>query len=125
MCSRSSNLRTSLGIANRISMTMNKKLSKKEVNELEGSRKVWQEVLESIEEIRQGGGKRSHVVPAPNVVEIRLKSGLTQVQFASILGVSKRTLEQWEQGRREPSGAALSLLKIADKHPEVLVELAA
>jgi putative transcriptional regulator len=104
---------------------MGKKLSKKELDELEESRNVWQEVLESIEEIRQGGGKRSHVVPAPNVVEIRLKSGLTQVQFASILGVSKRTLEQWEQGRREPSGAALSLLKIADKHPEVLVELAA
>jgi putative transcriptional regulator len=39
--------------------------------------------------------------------------------------VSKRTLEQWEQGRRKPSGAAKQLLKIADRHPEVLIEVAA
>ncbi len=104
---------------------MTKKLSKKELEKLEETRDVWQEVLESIEEIRKGGGKRTHIAPMPRVIEIRLRSGLTQAQFASILGVSKRTLEQWEQGRREPSGAALSLLKIADKHPEVLIELAA
>ena len=42
-----------------------------------------------------------------------------------LLGVSKRTLEQWEQGRREPSGAAKQLLKIAERHPEVLIEVAA
>jgi putative transcriptional regulator len=54
-----------------------------------------------------------------------MKSGLSQAQFAAVLGVSKRTLEQWEQGRREPSGATQTLLKIADKHPEVLLEVAA
>jgi putative transcriptional regulator len=56
---------------------------------------------------------------------VRLKSGLSQAQFAAALGVSKRTLEQWEQGRRKPSGAAKQLLKIADRHPEVLIEVAA
>lgn len=102
---------------------MSKKLTKKELAKIEAERDVWQEVLDSVEEIRSGGGKRT-VVPTNLVVNIRLRSGLTQAQFASILGVSKRTLEQWEQGRREPSGAALSLLKIAAKHPEVLVDLA-
>ncbi|MBI3917201.1 MAG: hypothetical protein HY322_09360 [Betaproteobacteria bacterium] len=45
--------------------------------------------------------------------------------MAAALGVSKRTMEQWEQGRREPSGAARTLLKIAERHPEVLLEVAA
>jgi len=54
-----------------------------------------------------------------------LKSGLTQAQFAALLGVSKRTLEQWEQGRRLPSGAVKTLLKVAERHPEVLREIAA
>jgi len=48
-----------------------------------------------------------------------LNSGLTQTQFAALLGVSKRTLEQWEQGRREPSGTAKTLIHVAELHPEV------
>jgi putative transcriptional regulator len=58
-------------------------------------------------------------------VRARLKSGLTQAQFAVLLGVSKRTLEQWEQGRRVPSGAAKTLIRVAELHPEVLREIAA
>jgi putative transcriptional regulator len=54
-----------------------------------------------------------------------LKSGLTHAQFAALLGVSKRTLEQWEQGRRAPSGAAKTLIRVAELHPEVLREIAA
>jgi putative transcriptional regulator len=54
-----------------------------------------------------------------------LKSGLTQAQFATLLGVSKRTLEQWEQGRRAPSGAAKTLIRLAELHPDVLREIAA
>ena len=61
----------------------------------------------------------------PRLVRVQLKSGLSQAEFAAALGVSKRTLEQWEQGRREPSGAARQLLRIAERHPEVLVEVAA
>lgn len=64
---------------------MQKKLTKKELAKIEAERDVWQEVLESVEELRQGGGKRT-TVPTNIVVDIRLRSGLTQAQFASILG---------------------------------------
>lgn len=104
---------------------MNRKLSGKALVKFEAGRDVWQEVLDSVREIKSGGGKRKKVAPKSHVVGIRLKSGLSQAQFAAALGVSKRTLEQWEQGRREPSGAAQTLLKIAERHPEVLLEVAA
>jgi putative transcriptional regulator len=58
-------------------------------------------------------------------VRARLKSGLTQAQFADLLRVSRRTLEQWEQGRREPSGTAKTLIRVAARHPEVLRDIAA
>ncbi len=59
------------------------------------------------------------------IVRARLKSGFTQAQFAALLGVSKRTLEQWQQGRREPSGAAKTLIRVAELHPEILRQIAA
>jgi putative transcriptional regulator len=65
------------------------------------------------------------VVPVSPVVAVRIKSGLSQSQFAALLGVSVRTLQEWEQGRRQPSGAAKTLIAIAEKRPEVLTELAA
>lgn len=92
--------------------------------DLEAERDVWQEVLEGVREIKAGGGKRKKASPESSVARIRIKSGLSQSGFAAVLGVSKRTLEQWEQGRREPSGAAKTLLRIAELHPEVLVEVA-
>jgi len=104
---------------------MGKKLQGKALAEFEAERDVWQEVLEGVKEIKAGGGRRNKVQPTSQVVQVRLKSGLSQAQFAAALGVSKRTLEQWEQGRREPSGAAKQLLKIAERHPEVLIEIAA
>ena len=103
---------------------MTKKLTGKALAEFEAKRDVWQEVLAGVREIKGGKGKRTKVVPSSHVGRVRVKSGLSQAQFAAALGVSKRTLEQWEQGRREPSGAAQTLLKIADRHPEVLLEVA-
>ncbi len=91
----------------------------------EAERDVWQEVVAGVRENKAGGGKRTKVEPRSHVARVRLKSGLSQAQFAAALGVSKRTLEQWEQGRREPSGAAKTLLRIAERHPEVLFEAAA
>jgi putative transcriptional regulator len=81
--------------------------------------------LDGVREIKAGGGKRTKVKPRSQVERVRLSSGLSQAQFAAALGVSKRTLEQWEQGRRQPSGAAKTLLLIAERHPEVLIEVAA
>lgn len=104
---------------------MGKKVSGKALTEFQAGRDVWQEVLDGIREIKAGGGKRTNMVPGSRVVRARLKSGLSQAQFAAVLGVSKRTLEQWEQGRRKPSGAARTLLKIAERYPEVLLEVAA
>jgi putative transcriptional regulator len=104
---------------------MSKKLSARELARLESKRDVWQEVLEGAKEIKAGRGKRTSVQPRSPVVRVRLKTGLTQAQFAVLLGVSVRTLEQWEQGRRSPSGAAKTLIQVAEKHPEVLREIAA
>lgn len=103
---------------------MSKKLKGKALEKSEAERDVWQEVLEGVREIKVGGGKRKKAVPKSNVARVRIKSGLSQSEFAAVLGVSKRTLEQWEQGRREPSGAAKTLLRIAERHPEVLIEVA-
>ena len=104
---------------------MNKKLTGKALAKFEAKRDVWQEVLDGVREIKAGKGKRTNLEAKSYVVRVRLMSGLSQAQFAAALGVSKHTLEQWKQGLRKPSGAAKQLLKIAERHPEVLVEVAA
>jgi putative transcriptional regulator len=104
---------------------MTKKLSGRALAQFEASRDIWQEVLDGALEIKAGRGKRTSVEPRSPIVRARLTSGLTQAQFAALLGVSKRTLEQWEQGRRAPSGAAKTLIRVAVLHPEVLREIAA
>jgi len=103
---------------------MARKLTGEALSKFEADRDVWQEVLESVREIKAGRGKRTKVQPASPVVQARMKSGLSQSEFAAVLGVSKRTLEQWEQGRRQPTGAARTLLRIAERHPEVLRDVA-
>jgi putative transcriptional regulator len=104
---------------------MGKKLKGRALARYEAGRDVWQEVLDGVREIKAGGGKRFVAEPRSEIVRARLKVGLTQAQFAALLGVSRRTLEQWEQGRREPSGAAKTLIKVAELHPEVLRKVAA
>lgn len=59
----------------------------------------------------------------PDARAIREAQGLTQEGFAAVLGVPVRTLRNWEQGRRRPEPAAITLLKVAASHPEVLLEL--
>jgi putative transcriptional regulator len=104
---------------------MSKKLTGRALADLEAGRDIWQEALDGAREIKAGGGRRVEVAPPSPIVRARMSTGLTQAQFAALLGVSKRTLEQWEQGRREPSGAAKTLIKVAELHPEVLREIAA
>ena len=84
-------------------------------------RDVGNEILESIRAIKRGEGRRIEV-EEPDVRLVREKVGVSQSAFAALLGVSPRTLQDWEQGRRKPSGPARSLLRIAEKHPEVLIE---
>lgn len=71
--------------------------------------------------------EKDEIIPADRslVAEARLKAGLSQEKFAALLGISPRTLRDWEHNRRVPSGAARTLLRIAANHPEVLRELAA
>ena len=103
---------------------MSRKLTGKDLAKFEAERDVWQEVLDGVREIKAGEGNRTKVQLKSRLVRVRLNSGLSQAQFAAALGVSRRTLEQWEQGRRRPSGAAQTLLKIVERHPEVLIEVA-
>ncbi len=69
-------------------------------------------------------GRVFHVNPQSTIVRVRGKLGLSQAKFAAILGISPDTLQNWEQGRRTPTGPAKVLLRIAAKHPEVLLEVA-
>ncbi len=101
------------------------KLSERDLESHEAKRDIWREVLDGIDEIKAGGGKRFVVAPKTEVAKARMKTGLSQGQFAELMGVSKRTLEQWEQGRREPSRAAKTLIRIAELRPEVLKEITA
>lgn len=85
-------------------------------------RNIGQEILDGIRQIkRREHGRLTNV---PSVASIREKTGLSQPKFAALLGVSVRTLQEWEQGRRVPSGAARTLLLIAAKNPRALLDVA-
>lgn len=81
------------------------------------------DLLESVKQMRRGQAARVTEVKLPEAAEARARMGLSQHEFAILLGVSPRTLQDWEQGRREPTGAAKTLLRVAVTHPEVLREL--
>jgi putative transcriptional regulator len=81
------------------------------------------DLLESVRQMRSGKAARATKVKVPDAAEARSRVGLSQREFAALLGVSARTLQDWEQGRREPTGAARTLLRLAVSHPEVLLEL--
>jgi putative transcriptional regulator len=85
-------------------------------------RNIGQEILDGLRELK--AGEYGRVVNVPDVAGIREKTGLSQARFAALLGVSVRTLQDWEQGRRAPSGAARTLLMVADRNPRALLEVA-
>ncbi len=105
------------------------KLSETELLVRDAQRDLNAELLESIEQMKAGKVGRVSVVTRDGrvinspVAKARVISGLSQAQFAALMGVSLRTLQEWEQGRRKPSGAAQTLLRVAETHPEVLREL--
>lgn len=84
-------------------------------------RDVGQEILEGVKAIKGGKGRRFEVELPSDVKKIRERLRLSQSAFAVLMGVSIKTLQEWEQGRRKPSGPASALLRIANRHPEALL----
>src|SRR5512134_3181794 len=101
-------------------MKSRKPLTDEELEAWENSRDLEAELLESVRQMTAG---KVHAVMSP-VISARKKTGLSQAEFAKLLGVSVRTLQEWEQGRRQPSGAAKTLLMIAAKNPGALLDVA-
>jgi putative transcriptional regulator len=97
-----------------------KPLSAKELAAYEAKRDLAAELLQSVKEMKAG---HISVVSSP-VIEARKKTGLSQSQFAALMGVSVRTLQGWEQGRKQPSGAARTLLAIASTNPKAVLAVA-
>jgi len=95
----------------------NKPLNKAELAAYEDQRDLAADLLQSVREMHAG---KTHVVSSP-VIEARKKTGLSQTQFAALLGVSVRTLQGWEQGRKQPSGAARTLFAIASSDPKAVL----
>ena len=79
-------------------------------------------LLRSVREMMARKSARIAQVAINEVVEARHSTGMSQAEFASALHISVRTLQEWEQGRRSPSGAAQALVRIAKRHPDVLKE---
>jgi putative transcriptional regulator len=93
--------------------------------------KLFEELLQSVKEaaaIERGELKpprRFEIKSAEDVARVRKKLGVSQNKFAQILGISENTLQNWEQGRRKPTGAAKVLLKVAARHPKIVLDAAA
>ena len=82
------------------------------------------DLLDAVREMRAGQPARETRVELSSIARTRARAGLSEDEFATLMGVSVRTLQQWEQGRREPMGAAKTLLRVVERHPEVLAEVA-
>lgn len=102
-----------------------RKMTEKQLAKWEKSRNLGREIVAGIRDIKAGRVSRRYTVESYPIVRAREKSGLSQSQFAALLGVSVRTLQEWEQGRREPSAAAKTLIKVAELSPGVLRKIAA
>ena len=87
-----------------------------------GNEELGLKLLQSVREMKARNFVRATEVEVNEVVQARQSTGLSQSEFASALSISKRTLQEWEQGRRSPSGAAQALIRIARKHPAVVRE---
>jgi putative transcriptional regulator len=98
-------------------------MTEKQLLARDAKRDIGAELLLSVRQMKAGKGKVVARVDVPAVTVARLKSGLSQSDFAKLLGVSVRTLQDWEQGRRQPSGAARTLITIAEQQPKVLQQV--
>ena len=96
------------------------KLTEAQIIERDRKRNIGEELLQAVREIKSGKTGRVFQVEITEATEARIKLGMSQPEFARMLGVSVRTLQDWEQGRRKPSGAARALLKVAAASPGVV-----
>jgi len=96
--------------------------SRKSARTQSAGEELGHKLLESVRQMKARKFARVTDVAANEVVAARQSTGMSQSEFASALSISKRTLQEWEQGRRSPSGAAQALIRIARKHPEVVRE---
>ena len=87
-------------------------MTEKELEAFEATRDIEAEILQGIDDMLANNATKRTVITETDVALARRKAQLTQEQFAKLLGVSKRTLESWEQGVRRPSGAATSLIRL-------------
>ena len=97
-------------------------MAKPQVAKEPGMTEFEKDLLESIRQAKRGEGRVTKVAVTA-ATEARMKLGVSQSAFAKLLGVSVRTLQEWEQGRREPSGAARTLLRIALRSPEAILQV--
>jgi len=100
-------------------------IDEKDLLKRDAERNIGDELLQAIRDIKSDKVGRTSAVEISPVAEARHRSALSQKEFAKLLGVSTRTLQEWEQGRRQPSGAAKSLIMIAIRYPEILKEVLA
>ena len=98
-------------------------MTEKQLRERDAKRDLGAELLLSVRQMKAGLGKVVARIDVPPVTAARMKSGLSQADFARLLGVSVRTLQDWEQGRRQPSGAARTLITIAEQRPKMLKQV--
>jgi len=93
-------------------------------------KELFDELLQSVKEaaaierVKAKPSRTFKVESANAVVRVRSKLGLSQNKFARLLGISENTLQNWEQGRRQPTGPAKVLLKVAARHPQAILEVA-
>jgi putative transcriptional regulator len=83
------------------------------------------DLLASVRQMKTGKATRTTRVAQSPIAEARSRLGMSQSELAVLMGVSPRTLQDWEQGRRKPTGAAQTLLRVAIAHPEALRDLKA
>ena len=88
--------------------------------------KLFDELMDSVRDMgrhMRGEAVAGAVVrefPDPDVKAIRERTGLSQTRFAYLIGVKPKTLQNWEQGRRYPTGPAATLIRILDAHPSLI-----
>jgi putative transcriptional regulator len=107
----------------KLRLTKGEKMKNVQKLEILNNRNIAPNIDQTLQEIQASQTSLVIKNTIPDIYEARTAVGLSQQEFANLMGISKRTLQEWEQGRRVPTGAARTLIKLAIKHPEVLKEV--